>query len=403
MPFDVRPCADHDELVGALAAIGQYFNWNPADGADRHTRNMPVERMHAAFDDGRIVGGAGSFRFDWSVPGGSVACAGITAVGVYPTDRRRGALTAMMRAQLDDVHERGEPIAALWASESTIYGRYGYGMASLAAWMELPRDRSAYAAPLERRGRVRLVEVDEAKGAFASVWERVRAARPAMFARSETWWQSRVLTDPPHWRDHPGPKRLALLEIDGAPEAYAIYRHDPRWEGGSSTGKLLVLEALGATPQATAEMWRYLLDVDWMGSITGQLLPVDHPLLVLLAEPRRMGFRIGDRIWIRLVDVGAALAARSYAAGDPLVFDIADAFCPWNEGRWKLAGGRVDRTDEEPDLRCDVAVLGAAYLGGITFRQLADGGRVEELRPGAVARADVLFRSDRAPWCPEIF
>ena len=168
-------------------------------------------------------------------------------------------------------------------------------------------------------------------------------------------------------------------------------------------GKLLVLEALGATPQATTEMWRYLLDVDWMGSITGQLLPVDHPLLVLLAEPRRMGFRIGDGIWIRLVDVGAALAARSYAADDPLVFDIADAFCPWNEGRWRLAGRKVDRTDEEPDLRCDVAVLGAAYLGGITFRQLADGGRVEELRDGAVARADRLFRSDRAPWCPEIF
>ena len=175
------------------------------------------------------------------------------------------------------------------------------------------------------------------------------------------------------------------------------------WEAGVSTGRLAVLEAIAAEGQATAEIWRYLLDIDWAATITASLLPIDHPLFFLLARPRRMRTRVGDGIWVRLVDVGAALAARSYSTPGPLVLEIADSFCPWNEGRWKLEDGEARRTRAAVDLRCDVGALGSAYLGGFSFAQLLRSGRVEEARKGAGARADAMFRTDRHPWCPEIF
>src|SRR5919204_3374485 len=165
--FEVRLCADQDEYGRAIGAIGQYFNPPPdAEFLERFTRTLPHERMHAAYEDGQIVGGAGVFPFELSVPGGSLPCAGITAVGVHPTHRRRGVLRSMMDAQLRDVHERGEPIAALWASEETIYGRFGYGLASWVGEASIAREWGAFAQPLERRGRLRFVEPDEAAQLF---------------------------------------------------------------------------------------------------------------------------------------------------------------------------------------------------------------------------------------------
>jgi predicted acetyltransferase len=161
---------------------------------------------------------------------------------------------------------------------------------------------------------------------------------------------------------------------------------------------------MGDTPPATAGIWRYLLDVDWLEHVQASLLPVDHSLFFLLAEPRRMGFRVGDAVWLRLVDVGAALSGRSYAEDATLVFELRDSFCPWNDGRWKLQGGAAERTTALAELALDVADLASVYLGGFTWAQLAAGGLVEELADGALERADALFRRlGPAPWCPEIF
>jgi predicted acetyltransferase len=195
--------------------------------------------------------------------------------------------------------------------------------------------------------------------------------------------------------------QCVIVEVDGAVEAYALYRLHLSFDGGLPTGSTNVIEAMGSTPEATREIWRFLLDVDWMESIRAALLPVDHPLFFLLAEPRRMGFRVGDALWVRLVDVAAALAARSYAEGPSLVIEVADGFCPWNEGRYRIPGG--EQTTDAPDLRVDVTTLGSVYLGGFTFAELDRALRVEELTSGAISRADTLFHADRAPWCPEIF
>jgi predicted acetyltransferase len=400
--LEVRPSRDRAEFSAALYGIWQYFNAPPVDDAlDRWIEWIGYDRMHGAFEDGRAVGGAGAFTFDFTVPGGSLPCAGVTVVGVYPTHRRRGILRSLMRAQLDDVHERGEPIAALWASEETIYGRFGYGLASWAGDIAVKREWGSFAQPFERRGQARFVTEDEAKKLFPPVWEAFRKQRPGVLSRTESWWAGRVLRTSPE--QAATPKRLVALDLDGETQGYAVYKSTPGFEGGVSNAKLDVIEAVGATPEALAEVWRFLLDVDWMDTINGYFLPPDHPIFLLLANPRRARYRRGDCLWVRLVDVGAALSGRSYRAGGSVVFDVRDAFCPWNEGRWKLEGGTAARTDDAAEISLDVDALGSAYLGAISFAELREALRIEELADGAVARADAIFGWRPLPWCPEIF
>lgn len=405
MSWEVRPCTSSEEVRAAVAPIWHYFGRSePAgDQIERLTRVLPAERVYGAWEKGRVVGGAGAFPFELTVPGGRVPAAGVTVVGVLPTHRRRGVLTAMMRAQLDACRDRGESVAYLWASEDMIYGRYGYGIASLTGEIELPRDRSSYDAPFEPFGETRLVPLHSAEDLVAPVYERVAIQTPGMFARSSDWWQARALTDPEWRRQGGGELQCVVLESNGAPTAYALYRMNMAWDRGVQTGAVQVVEAMGDSPEATRAIWRYLLDVDWMARVRALFLPLDHPLFLLVAEPRRLRFNIRDGLWVRLVDVGAALSARAYAAPGAVVIEVLDRFCPWNQGRWRVSDGGVARTEAEPELRCDVTSLGSVYLGGFTWAQLGRALRVDELRPGTLARADALFHADRAPWCPEVF
>lgn len=402
MTVEVR-VAEGDEVLRALAPISHYFGsagTPPAEHMQAVTRVLPEGHMLAAVDGDAIVGGAGAFRFDLTIPGGPLPVAGVTVVGVLPTHRRRGVLRELMRTQLDAVHQRGEPVAILWASEAGIYPRFGYGLASLSGDIEIHRAHSAYARPLEWSGQARLVPLDEALEPVQDVYDRVAGEIPGMLSRTRDWWQARLLADPEWRRSGRGEKACTVLELDGRPEAYALYRVNYGFEGNLSTGVTEVAEAVGASPAATAAIWRFLLDVDWMERVTAELLPLDHPLLLLVAEANRLRFRVGDGLWVRLVDVGAALAARSYDGDGDVVVAVGDPFCPWNDARFSLDGSK---TTAPADLRLDVDALGSAYLGGFTVGQLARAGRVEELTPGAVERADALFRTGRAPWTPEIF
>jgi predicted acetyltransferase len=402
--FKVRPCRNLEEFGQAVFAIGQYFGLDPTEERmERFAKNLPIERMHAASEDGAIVGGAGAFPFQLTVPGGVVPTAGVTVVGTFPTHRRRGVLRSMMRAQLDDVRARGESVALLWASEDTIYGRFGYGMASQCAEVTIPRQHAAFARPLEREGRIRLVDSEEALELFPRIWNVVRRRTPGMFARTRNWWEYRILFEFPGGAEGAGPKRFVVRERGGRPDAYAIYRHKPKWTEGISDSELQVVEAVGLDGRPTAEIWRYLLDIDWAARTTANLLPVDHPLWWLLATPRNMRPRIGDGLWVRLVDVGEALSARRYAAEAAVVLDVVDEFCPWNTGRWRVSSRGAKRTTSAPQLRLDVSTLASTYLGAFTFSELVRAGRIEELRRGAAVRADAMFAAERAPWCPEIF
>jgi predicted acetyltransferase len=403
MDIEVRPCASTEELRDALNVIGHYFGYeNQIEDAERFAQWTELARVHVAFEGDRPIGVTGAFNYRMSVPGGeSVPAAGITAVGVLPTHRRRGVLRALMREQLEDCRERGDLAAFLWASEGTIYGRYGYGLASRIGSISLPREHTGFAVPFQPRGTVRIVDFEESARAFPPLYEQVFAQRPGMNSRSKEWWGTRRLFDNPT-RRRGGPKTRALLELDGKPAGYAIYWVKQDWAGGSSKGVVSILEAIAPTPEAARELWRWLLDFDWTSEFATDLLPLDHELFMLLAEPRRMRFSVNEGVWVRLIDVGAALSARRYNDGE-IVLEVEDAFLPENAGRWRVTPSGAERTDGAADLRLDVTALGSVYLGGFTFRELVYGSRAEELTPGAAGRADGLFHTDVQPWCAEIF
>ena len=331
------------------------------------------------------------------MPGTVVPCAAVTAVGVVPTHRRRGLLTSMIGRQLDDVAERGESIAILTASESLIYGRFGYGLAARTGRITAWRPRARLAAPPAPGDPLRAGPAADHVEHMRVVYEGVRGGRPGMLDRPGPWWDVR-LYDPESNRRGAQPLQAVVV-----PDGYALYAVRADRDEDGPAGEVIVRELVAATPAARAALWDFLLDQDLTRTITWALAPPDEPLWLMLTAADAVRVVLEMALWVRLVDVHAALGARSYAADPDVVLEVADTLCPWNAGRYRLAGGGCERTDAAPDLALDAAALGAAYLGGTLLSELAGAGRVTELRPGALARASAAFRGDVAPWCPESF
>jgi len=393
-----------EELADLMLPISNAFGLVLSDERVERIGRIPeLDTRIGVFDGDTIVGSGGVFSFDMSTPGGHVPVAGLTLVAVSPTHRRRGVLSSMMRLHFEKARERKQPVAALWATEGSIYGRFGYGIASFAGEISLERMRTRFAAPTAALGRGRLLDENEALALFPAVWEQARAETPGMPSRSPAWWTERRLADLSWARGNAGPLSRVVIEIDGRPEAYALYRFAHQWDRNIPVGALKVIEAVGASMEGTRALWRYLLSMDLVERIEAALLPPDHPLFFLLAEPRRMRFTVIDALWVRVVDVIGALGARRYGAAAPVVLEVKDEWCPWNEGRYRVSQDGVSRVDGPADIALSASELGSVYMGGISFTQLAAAGRVTERAPDAAARADALFRSARAPWCPEIF
>jgi predicted acetyltransferase len=395
--MELRPVT-RDEMDDFGRAVMSAFHREITDEDRRHYERIDEpERSLAWFDDGRIVAATGIYSRQVTVPGGVVPCAAVTAVGVVPTHRRRGLLTEMMRRQLEDVRAAGEPVAVLWASEGPIYGRFGYGIAARIGRLTARRPAARVAAPPPPGDPLRAGPAGEHVEAMRAVYERVRGARPGMLDRPGPWWDVR-LYDPESQRHGAQPLRAVLV-----PDGYALYAVRADRDEDGPSGEVAIRELVAATPAARALLWAFLLDQDLTRAISWALAPPDEPLWLMLTDPDAVRVGLASALWVRLVDVPAALAARTYASDPDVVLEVADAFCPWNAGRYRLAGGACERTDAEPDLALDASVVGAAYLGGTTLSELAGAGRVAELRPGAVALASAAFRGDVAPWCPEIF
>jgi predicted acetyltransferase len=393
-----------DELEECIRSLELSFSESMTAEDLAHERLVAEpERCHVAFEDGVMVGGALAAGFRVTVPGGGqVPAAGVTGVGVRPTHRRRGITTALMRAQLDSIHERGEPIAILFASEGGIYGRFGYGLSTFLGEIDLEVDRSAFVRGYRSSGRVRLVNRDEALPLMRAVYDEAQRRRPGMIAVDDRWWDWMFFE-----REKDDPTFYTVHDTDGVADAYAAYRVKHEWPESIPKLQLSVRQLLATTPQAYGDIWRYLFDIDLIDRVQAWNRPVDEPLFLLMQEPRQLRFRTTDALRVRLVDVPAALQARGYEGEGRTVVQVTDAFCPWNEGRYALevsAGAATcAQTDGQADITCSAADLGATYLGGVTFRQLHRAGRVEELRPGALSVIDALFASDPAPWNPFIF
>ncbi|MEV0438625.1 GNAT family N-acetyltransferase [Streptomyces spectabilis] len=368
------------------------------------------DRSLGLWDGEECVGTAGAFSFRMTVPGGAlVDTAGVTMVSVAATHRRRGLLTSMMRRQLDDLRERGDALAVLTVSEPAIYGRFGYGVATWSLRASIDTTRVRLTVP-EGTDEVRLryavpAEVTEA---CEAVYARVVPGRPGMLARQPGWERLPVL-DPERDRDGASPLQCVLAERAGEVIGYAYFAVKPDWDARGPQGVVLVRAVEALDPAAYAALWRFLCDIDLTSRIEALNRPVDDPLLHLVSDVRRCGLVTRDSLHLRLVEVGAALEARAYRTPVDVVLDVADAFCPWNEGLWRLTGDpkgasckRVD-DDAPADLALSVRELGSAYLGGVSLAELARAGRVRELRPGALAEASLAFGSGAAPWLPHPF
>lgn len=365
-------------------------------------------RSLAAWDGDECVGTAGSFSFRLTVPGGApVPAAGVTMVSVAATHRRRGLLTAMMRRQLDDVRAWGEPLAVLTASEPAIYGRFGYGAATFALSARVDTVRVGLTLPPGADGiRVRYADPAKALEDCERVYARTVPLRPGMIARLPGWEHVGLL-DPADRRGGASPLQCVLAERDGETVGYARFAVKPQWGPAGADGEVVVREVTSPDPAAYAALWRFLFGLDLTSSLSVTGRPVDDPLRSLVTDVRRCALRERDALFVRLVDVGAALAARTYLAPVDVVLDVEDSFCPWNSGRWRLSGdaeGAVcEPSRDAPDLALTVRELGAAYLGGVSLAALAGAGRVRELREGALREASAAFGSTVAPWLPHGF
>ncbi len=404
-PIDVRHPGDEELEAWAAATASAFGSEVDPDELPHFRGYLDAARNLAACDGERMVATVAAASFALSVPGGELPAAGVTEVGVSPAYRRRGILTALMRRQLDDLRAWGEPLAVLQATEAEIYGRYGYGLATTAVSVDADAQRVRLAGG-DDASRIRLLSHDEALAALPAVYDRVRHVTPGFHSRSRGWWEHKTLPDEEGYRHGAGPLQRALLERDGQPEAYALYRVENASPEGFPAGVLHVQEEVACSPQACRRLWRHLLAMDLVGRVQAAHVAPDHPLLLLATEPARLRLRVKDGLFVRLVDVQAALAGRRYRGDGTLTLELDDAFCAWNAGRWRLdvRDGQAQVApagDATADLRLGVAELATVYLGGFTFLDLARAGRVEQLTPDAVERASALFRGERAPFSPE--
>lgn len=372
----------------------------PDDKWDVTSRSYHVERTFGAFDDTGMIGTASSFPSTLVVPGGAVLpAAAITDVGVRTDRRRRGVLSAVMRTQLTEVAEAGEVFAMLHASEPVIYGRFGYGLGTLARTITVTPRRAQLRPEVPRAaGEVRFLSHEETLTLLPAAYDRF-ATRTGMMARDTVWW-----THGYERRQLHGYLRVAAhLDEAGAVDGFVAYESaetdDPH--GGA---RLRVLDFQAASQPVENDLWRFLIGVDLVMEVVVYVRPVDDPFEAMLVNAHAARSQLDDgELWLRPVDVPAALAARTYGAAEPLVLEVRDRHLPGNAGRYRIGPHGTERTSAEPGLSVDVDVLGMLYLGAWRASKLAGIGRVDVHDPAALAAADRLFATADVPWCGTLF
>jgi predicted acetyltransferase len=393
--MQIRPTADAD--LGVFvdtfhAALGRFPD-GPADSTGVWWAGLEMDRGLLAVADERPIGTATSYPFELTLPGEVVVSApGVTCVGVLPTHRRQGVLTAMMRRQLSDLRAQGEFLAVLLASEATIYGRFGYGPATYGHRLTVDRNRAAFRTPPTDSGSIELRKRDGSTELLEEIYDRYRRVQPGALSRPHRWWE-RGAGQPPI---APAPRYVAVHRAaDGTPDGYATYSVD--------NGTLTVDETVTADDGVFAALAGFVLNHDLISQVVFKHFPPEHPLRWQFAD-----FNAGELgphmewLWVRLLDVPRALMSRGWCTDGELVLDVDDPFLG-EHSRYLLSvrDGKADcvPTDREPDLSLDVRDLGSIYLGGTTPTTLVRAGHIKAHNGTAVARADALFRAERTPHC----
>ena len=389
---------DEEELDGWTKASSWSFGHHASDEHVQVSRPFTeMDRTFGAFDGAEIVGTTTTRTSAMTVPGRSLKLGFVDDVTVLPTHRRRGIMTRMMRAQLDQMHERGEPLAALTASESLIYERFGYGIATWYHRWKIDRRHTAMKIPPSGEGNLRFVSADTAREEWPKLYSKVCESRVGMVHFDTAYW------------------RVALWDAEGQRDGATEFFHVAYMRGNRIAGlcsyrrrerTIIVPYLLGEDAEVEAELWQYCFGIDLILEIQAWPRATDDPLVWRLEDPRRLEMTLGDLIWLRLVDVREALSVRGYADSTSLTFRVHDKFCPWNDGTYLLEtgvdGAECTLSKGDPQIELGVSDLAAAYLGGVSFSTLARAERIKEHIPGALKSADRVFRTERQPWSLEL-
>lgn len=380
------------------------------DGEDRLDWEVlanEIDRSYGALDNGRWVGGSGAFSLEVTLPHGvTMPAAGVSMVGTEPTHRRRGILTAMLRQLHADATERGEPLAVLTASETTIYRRFGYGIAGDVAHLVIAADAVVFDPPVAERGSFTMIDPRREGSMLARIHDRSRLAHPGWVSLTDGMW-SQITADPEFVRAGRTPLRGVIhRDANGEPDGYATWRIAARGEPDRLAGNTLFLEHLSAAdPEVEAALWAFVASIDLVSTIEWIVGPPDPLIRWRLVEPRQLRTAaVADMTWVRILDVPAVLSARTYATAGELTLEVTDRFHPERGGVFRLTnlGGceRIDLPGNAADVHLDTADLAALVMGSVNASQLAEAGRLSAADPAVLARADALFSTRTRPWCP---
>lgn len=409
MDFEIRPHKP-EELWDYRTAVARGFGYDPIERPgerELYLQRHEPERSLVVVDNDQIIGTSVAYTFEISVPGGGIVpTAGITDVTVATTYRRRGILTEMMRRQLNDAREREEQLAALWASESGIYARFGFGMAMYHERWRIPADHADFAYQPDVPGRVRFASATEMRAIAPQIFDRMLRDRPGMIRRPEGWWNLRF-HDPDHRRKGMSSYYFLVYEDEGKPLGYAQYRVRNRWSDKKPDKTLVLEELIAETDAAHAALWRMCLDVDMVTTIETEHQPTDDALGLMLADPRWLSRAPFDSVWLRIIDPIKALESRTYEIENKIVIRVRDKFCPWVDGTYEIDGGpdgaTVKKTNATPDMSIWDSGLSACLLGGVPFSRLSRAGRLEAKSDRHLRLADLMFSNLRTPYCPFLF
>jgi predicted acetyltransferase len=401
--------SDRESALRALLDVDESaFGEAAGEGLDSpHLEVLEEDRTLLAWDGNQVVGASSVYTLDISTPGGSVPTAGVTWVGVRPTHRRQGAMRSMLAQLHAQASERHEPVAALWAAQSPIYQRFGYGVASRLMRTVIPRSAGAlFRAPTDESIRLHMVAPAEDRELTQQVYDAMRTRRPG-FPLIDEKWHRRLVDDPADQRGGASPLTTVVVMGESGPRGYVRYALKPNWSEGYADGTVQVRHMLALDPPASATLWRYLIEFDLFGRVEAWNTPIDDPLQHWIEEPRRGTRQVEDQLYVKLLDMGSALTRRTYSVPVDIVLEVHDDDVPANAGRWRLSGdteGAVcERTNDPADLSMDVRSVGAVYLGGPTLLDHQAAGWVEELTPGAVSVASAAFAHHPAPHSPFVF
>lgn len=401
--LEIRTITDDEVAAFRDAIMSAFGDDRDADpnGPERTRALLPRAQTWAAFDGTTIVATAATIDHGLIVPGGAVLpMAGLTAVMVRPTHRRRGLLRELMRRHQDDARARGFAIGGLWSSEASIYGRFGYGLATEGDVLEIPDARTLELAAPRELDELEWIDEPTARALLPAIYARSVALRPGALVRSDLWWRERRFLEAPFMRGGASLRRHVLARRGGTYVGYVQYRQRPGWSDGLPAGKLEIVELIAVDARAEATLWQLALHVDLFPHVSWWNAPVDDVLAWSVTNSRQIRRRRNDGLWLRVEDVAVALAARTFDGDGAVRFAVEDT-------TWELVveGGHAVRcapTTESAELVMSRATLGALYLGGVPASRLARANLIAG-SPEALRRADRMFVSAVVPWCPELF